>query len=883
MDKLFLIDGNSFCYRAFYAIRDLSTSKGEPTNAIYGFTTMLSKIIKDYNPQYLAIAFDLKEPTFRHKRYKEYKIHRKPMPDDLVSQIPTIKEVLSCYGYAIYEKPGFEADDILATIVKKMKKETIEVCIITGDKDTLQLVGEHVRVLNPHKDNLLYDAETVKEHFGVKPSQISELLSLMGDASDNIPGVPGIGEKTAVSLINEFGTVKDIYRNLARVKKEHIRKTLEANTEKLELSKELTTMDSDVPIEVDLDSMRIGEPDTNRLYDLFKRLEFKNLAREFIPHASENKNHDYKLITQEKDFQSLLNKLKKADEFTFDFETTSRNPTVAKIVGISFCLKEAESFYVPVMGKKIIKNALKELKPIFEDPGIKKIGQNIKYEKIILKKEKIDLKGIIFDTMLASYLLNPSEFRHDLDSLALEFLDYKKISIDELIGKGKKQLRMDEVDIEKVCEYGCEDSDITFRLKNILLPKLEQKNLYKLFLDVELPLVDVLADMELDGVCIDVEFLKKMSGEMTERLNTLEKDIYEIAGCEFNINSPKQLSEVLFVKLKLPVIKKTKTGASTDASVLGRLALEHALPKAILEYRELSKLKSTYIDALPELINQETGKVNASFNQAVTATGRLSSSEPNLQNIPIKTDVGKKIRKAFIPSFKNGVILSADYSQIELRILAHLSNDETLIDAFNRDADIHTFTASLIFDCEELDVSKKMRSQAKTVNFGIVYGMSPYGLSRELEIPPDEAKQFIDAYFERYPKVYEYMKEQIELARDEGYVCTMLNRRRYIQEINSKNQNIRMFAERTAINTPIQGSAADIIKMAMIKIHSELKKKKLKCMMVMQVHDELVFDLPRHELKKATTLIRSNMEEVVRLKVPIKVNITHGKNWLEAE
>ncbi|NQT95181.1 MAG: DNA polymerase I [Candidatus Omnitrophica bacterium] len=882
--RLFLIDGNSFCYRAYYAIRELRNSKGFPTNAAYGFIAMLKKIIDSESPDYLAVSFDLKGPTFRHEKFEDYKAHRKPMPDDLVVQMPVIKDILRGYNIPIYEKEGFEADDIIGTVATKAEKKKIETFIVTGDKDALQLVSDLVKVYSTHKEGLIYDERAVKERYGVGPDAVIDIMALMGDTSDNLPGVPGIGEKTAIELIAEFKSLDNLLKNIDSLKSEAKKKLIKENVEKAHLTKELATIDTDVDVDIDFDDMKLKEPDNEKLVALFKELEFKKLMEEFM--SQEEIEGEYKVIAKREEFNKLLESLKKHKEWAFDFETTGIDPMDADVVGVSFCFKKGEACYISFIKTSATFSdkdyILKALKPIFENKDIKKIGQNIKYEKLLLKNIGIELKGISFDTMVASYLLNPSKLNHNLSDISLEYLGIKMTHISELIGKGRSQITMDKVPIPDISRYCCQDSDATFSLKSILEKKLKEKNLYELFCSIEIPLVDVLSDMEFIGVAIDKNFLQKMSVAMSDRLAKLTKEIYEMAeGNEFNINSPKQLAEVLFEKLKLPVVKRTKTGPSTDVEVLNKLATKHALPKTILEYRELTKLKSTYVDALPELINSKTKKVHTSFNQTVTATGRLSSSEPNLQNIPIKTDIGKRIRKAFISSFKDGVILSADYSQIELRILAHLSGDKNLLDAFKRDIDIHTYTASLIFDCKESDVDEKMRSQAKTVNFGIVYGMSPYGLAKELGIAPDTAKVFIDAYFSRYPKVNEYMQETIAFAKENGYVLTMLNRRRYIPEINSNNQNIRMFAERTAINTPIQGSAADIIKMAMIHIDEELRKKKLIGNMVLQVHDELVFDLPKKELKEMTAIVKKGMEEVVKLKVPISVNISSAKNWME--
>ncbi len=881
---LFLIDGNSFCYRAFYAIRSLSTSKGQPTNAIYGFVAMLNKIIKEEQPQYLAIAFDLKGPTFRHKKFEEYKIHRKPMPDELSEQMPIIKEVIKAYNMPIFEKEGYEADDILATLAKKSEKEGYEVYIATGDKDMLQLVNSHIKIYNVHKEGLIYDEKKVKERYGVGPESMVDLIALMGDSSDNIPGVRGIGEVTAMQLIEKFGSLDKTLSNVEKIESDSLRKKLKEFREDAKLSRELATVDKDVPIEVDLDESRLKEPNRERLYELFKELEFKSLWKDYAPRGNEL-DGDYKLIDDDSGLKELIKELEKTREFALDFETTGTDPLLCEPVGVSFCWRDAEAYYVPIKdtgGSFDAKYVLSKLKDIFEDADKKKVGQNIKYEKALLANYGVRLNGIAFDTMVASYLLNPSKLNHNLDDIALEYLNFKMTPITDLLGKGKGKITMKEVGLEKIKRYCCQDSDATLRLKRILEPQLKEKNLDELFYDVEMPLIDCLADMELAGVAIDVKFLAKMSEDMDDELRKLTSEIYEMADCEFNINSPKQLSEVLFEKLQLPVVKRTKTGTSTDVEVLEALATVHALPASLLKYRELSKLKSTYIDALPALINPKTGRVHTSFNQTVTQTGRLSSSDPNLQNIPAKTEIGRQIRKAFIAGQANHVIMSADYSQIELRILAHFSGDKELLEAFKEDRDIHVHTASLVFGVSEDEVTQEMRSTAKTVNFGIIYGMSPYGLSKDLRIEPAKAKEFIDSYFERYGRVKVYIEDIIDEARERGYVTTILNRRRYIPEINSQNNSIRQFAERTAINTPIQGSAADLIKVAMINIYREIKEKKLESKMILQVHDELVFEAQKDEIDIMKELVKTKMEEVAKLKVPIKVQVKAGKNWLEA-
>ncbi|PIR65894.1 MAG: DNA polymerase I [Candidatus Omnitrophica bacterium CG10_big_fil_rev_8_21_14_0_10_43_8] len=882
MKKLFLIDGNSFCYRAFYAIANLSASNGQPTNAVYGFVVMLNKIIKDQKPDYIVASFDRKEPTFRHKKFDGYKIHRKPMPDELVSQLPIIKSVLEAYRVPVFELAGFEADDILATIVKKCRqRDDLEIYIATGDKDALALVDSRTFVYSPNNFNgdFIYDQQAVKEKFGVLPCQMVELMALMGDASDNIPGVPGIGPKTASSLITEFSSVENLLNNIDMVKRESTRELLKKNTELLNLSRELAQLDADVPIDFAVEDLKIKNPDQNKLYSLFKELEFKKLLKGLAPDTAVQEDVNYILVDTDEKFDKLLKSIAGLTEFALDFETTGTDPMQAVPVGVSFCYKPKEAYYVPV---KKIDGIFKKLKPILENEKIGKVGQNIKYEILILKNQGIELKGVIFDTMVASYLLNPSKSNHNLEDIAFEYLDYRMNPvIEDLLGKGKSAITMDQVDVDKVCRYCCQDSDITMRLKNVLSVQLQEKGLYELFFNIELPLVYVLAQIEYAGVRIDTGYLAKMSTRLKKDLDNLTARIYEIAGGEFNINSPKQLSAILFDKLKLRVVKKTKTGVSTDESVLQVLAAEHALPDAILQYRQLFKLKSTYVDALPELVNKKTDRLHASFNQTVTATGRLSSSEPNLQNIPVKTDIGRQIRGAFISKGKQNRILSADYSQVELRILAHISGDSDMIEAFKSRRDIHTHTASLIYNVKEEDVDSKMRSSAKTVNFGIIYGMSPYGLSKDLRISVEEATVFIDAYFARYPKVKAYMQDSIEAARSKGFVTTLMDRRRWIPEINSLNVNIRQFAERTAINTPIQGSAADLIKIAMININSQLRKKNMKTSMILQVHDELVFDVPEEETKEATALIRDLMEHAIELKVPVEASLKIGENWLD--
>jgi len=878
--RLFLIDGNSFCYRAYYAIKDLKNSKGFPTNAIYGFILMLRKLLEEEDPDYLAIAFDLKGPTFRHNIFTDYKIQRKPMPDDLVLQLEWIKKIIMAYNIPIFEKEGYEADDILATLARQISRTTkeIEIYIVTSDKDALQLVDKTIKVYSVHKDNVIYDIDMVKKRFlGLGPEHIADLMALMGDTSDNIPGVRGIGEKTAIELIKEFNDIDNLYKNLKSIKTESKRKLLADGEHSARISKELAIVDTSVPLDIDIERLSVKQPSSEILLEIFKELEFRNLAREVAPADSAIcKEADYQIITKDK-LDGFLKDLSRQRQFTFDCKTSDRDLFKPEMQGVSFCWQKGRAYYVPITDY-----ALKKMKPIFEDETIKKIGHNIKYGKLILYRNNIELKGIHFDTMVASYILNPSRSSHNLEDLALEYLGHKMKSIDESSNALKNPATMDGLDIEMYSRYSCEISDVIFRLKEIFEKSLFEKEMDRLFWDIEISLIDVLFEMEKNGVKIDLKLLENLSRDIERELAKIVDDIYRMAGGEFNINSPKQLSDVLFNRLKLPAIKKTKTGFSTDVEVLERLALVHPLPRELLRYRELTKLKSTYIDTLPQLIDPDTHRVHTSFNQTVTATGRLSSSNPNLQNIPVKTEQGRLIRKAFIGEDRH-FILSADYSQIELRILAHLSGDEELIGAFEKGKDVHVHTASLIFGVDEKDVTPEMRSTAKTVNFGIIYGMSAYGLSKGLLIDPQSSQRFIDAYFERYPRVKLYMEEKVEEARQTGYVTTLFNRRRYIPEINSGSLKEQQQAERIAINTPVQGSAADLIKIAMIDIYREIKAKKLSSKMILQIHDELVFEVLEEELMVLAKIVRDKMEGAVKLRVPVKVSIRYGKNWLEIE
>jgi len=880
--KLYLIDGNAYVHRAFHALPPLTTSSGQMVNAVYGFTRMLLKILWEQKPDYVAVCFDFPAPTFRHKEFADYKATRKETPDELRQQMPLARKVVKALNIPLFEKEGYEADDVIGTLSEKASKAGIETVIVTGDKDALQLVDDSVKVLNEPK-NILYTESIIKEKMEVSPGQITDLMALIGDVSDNVPGVKGVGPKTATELIREFGTLENLYQNLSKVKGK-LREKLENGRESAFLSKRLVTLINDVPMEVDIRDCQVGEFDREELLRVLRELEFRTLIEELIP-REEKHEVNYKGLFNREEFEALVEELGKAPLISLDLETTSPDPMRASIVGISFALKPYVSFYIPLAHSYLgaprqleKKYVLEKLKPILENAEIKKYGQNIKYDLIVLRGEGINLQGIYFDSMVASYVLNPSKMSHNLNDIALEYLDYRMTSLSELIGKGKKAITMDKVEVERVIPYACCDADVVLRLAQIMERELKEKGLDSLFYGVEMPLLEVLAEMEMNGVIIDMDYLARLSQDFSARLREVEKEIYKFAGQEFNINSPRQLSFILFEKLKLPVVSKTKTGPSTSEEVLLQLTEKHKLPHLIIDYRELQKLKSTYIDAFPEMVNTQTGRLHTSFNQTVTATGRLSSSEPNLQNIPIRTEEGRKIRRAFIPD-RGCVFVSADYSQIDLRVLAHISGDESLKDAFFHNEDIHRRTASEIFGVSPDAVTPELRRIAKTVNFGLSYGMSPYGLSRDLGVSQTEAEKYINSYFKKYKGVKEYIKDIVIQARKQGFVTTLLNRRRYLPEINSKNAAIRGFAERTAINTPIQGTSADIIKVAMIRISNRIRAKGLMAKMSLQIHDELLFEVPEKEVDELSRLAKEEMEGAVSLDVPVVVDIKVGRNW----
>ncbi|MFO1519043.1 MAG: DNA polymerase I [bacterium] len=879
--RLFLLDASSYLFRAYYAIGHLSNSKGIPTNAVYGFVQMLTKLIKDEKPSHLAAVWDRPEPTFRKQEFEAYKAQRKEIPPDLPEQIDWIKKILEAMKIPVLEKAGFEADDLIGTLARQMAEKGFEVIIVTGDKDMMQLVTGHITLLDTMKDRRT-NIEGVKERFGVLPEKVIDVLGLAGDASDNIPGVPGIGEKTAISLIQQFGSMEGVYERLSELKGKR-REILEQNKELAFLSRRLVTIDTQVPFEYRFEDFNLSEPDHGRLYEIFKELEFTRLLSQLEAPKSDVTRH-YILVADEEALKDLVQNLREASEFSFDTETTSLNPLDAKLVGLSFSTEEGKAYYVPVghvseAPQLPLEKVLTALKPVLEDPSKGKIAQNFKYDYEVLRQAGIHVRGLHCDTMIAAYLLEPSG-NHNMDALSQQYLGHKTITYEEVTG-GKKGVSFSEVPIEKALEYSGEDADVTFRLYRVLTPKLKEENLEGVLREIELPLVFVLADMERAGIKIDRSFLTGLQTEFLGRIQTSEKRIYETAGETFNINSTKQLGQILFEKLKLPVQRKTKTGYSTDVDVLTELAKIHDLPKEILSYRSLAKLKSTYVDALLALADPATDRIHTSFNQTIAETGRLSSSDPNLQNIPIRTEDGKKIRQAFVAD-KDFKLLSADYSQIELRVLAHLSEDPTLLDAFKNEEDVHRITAASIFGLPPVEISPSMRSVGKTVNFAVIYGQTPFGLSGQLGIPPQKAKEYIDQYFIKYGKVQAYREKVLAEAREKQVVHTLYGRHRRVQDLLSKNPNIRSFAERIAFNTVIQGTAADLIKLAMIQIHRKMKERNLKSRMLLQVHDELVFEVFEPELEEVRELVRQEMEGVGSFKVPLKVEMGVGPHWGEA-
>lgn len=881
--ELYLIDGSAYIYRAYHAMGPLSNSQGTPTGAIFGFTNMIVKTLKDKSPYRIAVVFDSKGPTFRHDMYSEYKANRPEAPEDLKVQIPKIHDLVRAYSIPTISVQGYEADDIIATLSHRASERSWKVVIVSGDKDLTQIVGPTTCMWDPQKD-VVYDEQGVKEKFGIKPSQVIDFMALTGDSSDNVPGVPGIGPKTASSLIEKYDTLDGIYTGVEDIKQKKVRENLIKYRDKAVLSKELVSLCSDVPLDINLEDLVMGEPDVSTLRSLFKEYEFRRMLADLPPEKKLDFS-GYRVITTRESLADLIEGLSQKKRFAIDVETTSVQPMLADLVGISVCAESGKAFYIPVghsEGDQLEKKyVLGLMEPILANPDIKKIGQNIKYDLIVFKREGAILEGIDFDTMLASYLLDPSRRGHSLDDLAELHLEHKMIPIKELIGVGKSQIPFSEVSISDAANYSCEDADVTFRISRILKPRLLEEGLSDLYQQIEMPLITVLADMEMAGVKVDVPYLSGLSKEFGLFLENLESQIYRLAGEKFNINSTQQLGDILFNKLGLKATKKTKTGLSTALNVLEELAQEHELPKQIVEYRSIYKLKSTYVDSLTGLVNPVTGRIHTSYNQAVAATGRLSSSDPNLQNIPIRTAEGRKIRKAFVAD-DGKVFVSADYSQIELRVMAHLSGDERLKQAFSEGEDVHAITAASIFDVAPGLVTPEMRRKAKEINFGIIYGMGPFKLASQIGVGLKMAKQYLEEYYQTYSGVRKYMEETPEKAASNGYVTTVLGRRRPLPDLNSPNKILQQAARRVAINTTIQGSAADLIKMAMIKVHEAISKSSFPCKMILQVHDELVLEADENYVEEVSNLLRTQMESAYELSVPLLVDVSHGKNWEEA-
>ena len=920
MDKLFLLDAYALIYRAYYAFikNPRINSKGMNTSAVLGFCNTLHEVLSKEKPTYLGVAFDPHGPTFRSEAYDQYKAQREETPEDIRASVPIIKEVLKAMRIPVLEAEGFEADDVIGTLATKAGAEGIKTYMLTPDKDYGQLVGGNVVMYRPRHGGgyETLDADGVCQKYGIESTaQVIDLLGLMGDAADNIPGCPGVGEKTAVKLLQQFGSIDSLLERTSELKGA-LKKKVEENAEQIKFSKFLATIRTDVPVSLDLEALRVTDPDRDELRRIFTELEFKTLSDKFLNNRENIKNnanqqldlfaenttdgqvdaeksnlraltdtpHTYKLVDTEEDMRRLCDFFMTKSFLSLDTETTSTNTIDAELVGLSFSVEENEAFYVPVPAdRQQAQNIVNIFKPVYESLSILKIGQNIKYDMEVLMNYGVTLGGEMFDTMIAHYLLQP-ELRHNMDYMAEVYLGYKTIHIDELIGpKGKGQKSMRDLDPKEVYEYAAEDADVTLKLKNILEPKLKEAGVWQLFTEVEMPLVQVLADMEVGGVRIDTGALKETSAMLTERMNAIEKEIYQLAGEEFNIASPKQVGEILFGKMKIvEKPKKTKTGQYvTSEEVLQQLKGKSEIVGKILEHRGLKKLLGTYVDALPKLINPRTGHIHTSFNQTVTATGRLSSSDPNLQNIPVRGEDGKEIRKAFVPE-EGCLFFSADYSQIELRVMAHLSGDENMQEAFREGYDIHAATAAKIYHETMDSVTRDQRTKAKRANFGIIYGITVFGLAERLDISRTEATQLIDGYFATFPKVAEYMEQAKETARKLGYAETLLHRRRYLPDITSHNATVRGFAERNAINAPIQGTAADIIKIAMVRIHRRFRDERLRSKMILQVHDELNFSVYPDEKETVERIVLEEMQAAYPLSVPLVADCGWGQNWLEA-
>ena len=888
---LYLIDGSSYIYRAFYGVRHLSTSTGIPTNAIYGFGNMLKRVLRERNPIYMAIALDAPGPTFRHDLSPDYKANRPRMPEDLSAQIPFIKRLITALGIPYMEIPGYEADDIIGTLATWASDQGAEVVMISGDKDLLQLVSPKVHMWDSMKDEVFGPAE-VEKRFGVPASQVAEVMGLAGDSSDNIPGVPGIGPKTAQRLIKQFGSIENLLSALDKVSKEKERKRLETHSEQAIMSLALATIKCDVPLEKDWQEFELGDADLGDLINLYRELEFKKLLQELegtetsVEH--EEIRRDYQLVTTAAGLEQILSQILQSSKVAFSVMISDEGSFGSDLVGLALAWGSEQGCYLPLSHQSESGSAsldqsvvMELLAPILSDPRVQKVIHNSKPAWIILNSLGVELSGLQFDTMLAAYVLDPGKRVQNLEVLAREHLDVSLVAFEDLVGTGKKRRSIASVPLEQVSSYAGDQAVFALQLADILDEKIKAANQATLFNDIELPLVKVLARMEIKGVKVDVERLDLLAKGFSERLEVSGEKIYQMAGEPFNINSPQQLGRILFDKLGLPMGKKTKTGYSTSMEVLSSLSPHHPLPGEVLNYRSLMKMKNTYVDALPRMVNPDTGRIHTSYNQTATVTGRLSSSEPNLQNIPVRTEEGREIRRAFVADSGN-LLISADYSQIELRILAHYSGDEALLEAFSKGEDIHLRTAAEIFGVQPDAVTLEMRHQAKAINFGIIYGMSSFRLAKDLGIPQKTGHEIIERYFERYQGVRSYVEEMPQTGREQGFVATLFNRKRFLPDLNSRNRTIRQFAERTAINTPIQGSAADIIKLAMIRIDAELERRSLPARMIMQVHDELVFEVEVGGAQEVAQLVQYEMESVASLAVPLVVEAGIGANWDEA-
>ncbi len=893
--SVYVIDVNSLIFQVFHALPEMTSPQGEPVNAVYGFMRDVLYLVRQRKPDYLFCALDLPGPTFRDEMYQEYKAQREETPEDLSPQLDRIFELLQRMGIPCLGAPGFEADDILATVAHLVEKHGGRCVLVTADKDCRQLIADHVVLLNLRKKAIL-DRQGLLKDWGVEPEQVVDFQALVGDPTDNVPGVPSVGPKTAQKMLQQFGSLDRLYEQLDQVSRPKLRQALEQHRQQALLSRKLVRLRRDVPVVVPWSQGQVSRFRLAAAAPVLEELGFRSIVEEFRQAAGEPApgkvtpgwDAQYETITSLRRLEEVVAQLEKPQWLALDTETTDTRPLWSELVGISFAAAPGRAWYVPVLAPAE-ETALpwpevqKRLAPLLENPRVGKLGHNLKYDLLVLRRHGQEVHGELFDTMVASYLLEAGARSHSMDQLARRFLGHETIKISQLIGTGRNQRRMDQVPLELVGPYACEDADVPLRLKERLEKLLGQQELLRLFHEVEMPLVRVLVDMEYHGIRVAPQRLQELQQRFQQELDRLEEEIYQLASRRFNIASPLQLRQVLFEELKLPVLKRTATGPSTDAEVLEELARQHPLPAKVLEYRQFAKLKSTYVDALFELIHPDTGRIHASFNQGVTATGRLSSSEPNLQNIPIRTEQGRQIRWAFVPENSRWRFVAADYSQVELRVLAHFSGDEALCQAFARDEDIHARVASEVFGVPLAEVTPEMRRVAKTVNFGIIYGQTPFGLARQLQIPEEEAARYIDQYFARYPRVEEFILRVLRECRQRGYVSTLLGRRRAIRGVREQVSRHRNLAERTAVNTVIQGSAADLIKLAMLRVHEELARGKLQARLLLQIHDELVLEAPQEELPQVVPLVRECMAGVWQLRVPLKVDVSVGENWAQME